>query len=104
MEDKTQPEQVSLLTIDNKITALTETIERLAISESRTQAEIRLVKDDLNISLRNEINRVMNHIDGFASQALSYQNHDKLRGGKIMEHETKIENHESRLVLLETHK
>ncbi len=107
MEDKTPAEPLTktdIAELIQGITALRGDITRLAVAGVKTEEAVRQVKEDLTISLKSEISRVMNHIDGFASQALSYQNHDILRGGKIMEHETKIVNHESRLVLLETHK
>lgn len=81
---------------------LSDTVTRLAIDLSKTKEDIREIKETM--ATKGDINRIMTAIDAFAAQALSYQNHDKLRGGKIMEHETKIGNHESRLVLLETHK
>lgn len=74
----------------------------MAIDLSKTQADVRQIKNDM--STKDDISRVMNAIDAFATEALSYRNHDALRGGKIMEHETKISNHENRITLLETAK
>ena len=56
------------------------------------------------MSTKDDINRIMNHIDKFAAEALSYRNHDILRGRAIMDHDGKLENHENRITLLETRK
>ncbi|MDP2867125.1 MAG: hypothetical protein Q8O90_12870 [Elusimicrobiota bacterium] len=87
-----------------KIDSVETTVNRLAIELTKTQADVREIKHDMatKMSTKDDISRLLNHIDAFAAEALSYRNHDTLRGGKIMEHETKLENHETRLSELET--
>ncbi len=77
---------------------------KLSIAVAKTQADIREIKETIatKLATRDDISRLMNHIDAFAAEALSHRNHDKLRGGKIMEHETKLSDHENRLTTLET--
>jgi hypothetical protein len=116
MEDKTQSEPATkgdLVKLTEAVTAtkgdlvkLTETVAHLAINLSKTQADVRQIKDDMatKMSTKDDISRVMSAIDAFAAEALSYRNHDTLRGDKIMAHEEKLENHEGRLVLLESPK
>ena len=113
MEDKSQAEpatkgDLTKLKTELKldISTLTETATRLAINLSKTQADVRQIKDDIatKLATKDDINRIMGAIDAFAAEALSYRNHDILRGGKIMEHEDKIKDHDKRLVLLENPK
>ena len=97
MEDKTQSEPAtkgdlingltSLKTeLKGDISALAGTVAHVAIELSKTQ---------------EDVSRIMNAIDAFAAEAVAYRNHDVLRGGKIMEHESKLNNHEDRLAVLE---
>lgn len=76
---------------------------KLSIAITKAQADIREIKETIEtkLSTKDDISRLLNHIDAFAAEALSYRNHDKLRGGKIMEHETKLSDHENRLQKLE---
>lgn len=109
MEDNTQHEPATkgeLQSVKVELTELSKTVTRLAIDLSRTQTDVRQIKDDIatKLATKDDINRIMNALDTYTAEAISYRNRDTLRGGKIMEHETKIINHESRLVLLETHK
>ena len=89
-----------------KIGSVETTVNTLAIELAKTQADVRQIKEDMvtKTSFRDEISRVMSALDAFAAQALSYRNHDDIRGGKIMEHESKLKNHDERLVLLENPK
>lgn len=73
----------------------TNTLDILHIKE-----DIRDIRDTM--ATRDDISRLMSHIDAFAAEALSHRNHDTLRGGKIMEHETRLSDHETRLTTLET--
>lgn len=75
---------------------------KLSISVAKLEADIRGIKEI--IATKDDVNRIMGAIDAFAAEALSYRNHDALRGGKIMEHESKLEKHEGRLALLENPK
>ena len=54
------------------------------------------------MSTKDDTSRIMNHIDKFAAEALSYRNHDILRGRAIMDHDDKFKDHESRITALET--
>ena len=85
-------------------TELNKKINSVAIELAKTQADVRGIKETIatKLATRDDISRLMNHIDAFAGEALSYRNHDTLRGGKIMEHETKLSDHENRLTTLET--
>jgi len=113
MEDKAQSEPATkgdLIKLETElkldISTLTETTTRLAVELSKTQADVRQIKEDIatKLATKDDVNRIMGAIDAFAAEALSYRNHDTLRGGKIMEHETKLKNHDDRLVLLENPK
>ena len=69
-------------------------------SEPATKTDLQELATKM--STKDDISRVLNHIDAFAAETSSYRNHDTLRGGKIAEHETKLSNHETRLSELET--
>ena len=109
MEDKAQSEPATkgdLTKLETKVSTLTETTTRLALELSKTQTDVRQIKDYIatKLATKDDVNRIMGAIDAFAAEALAYRNHDTLRGGKIMEHETKLKNHDDRLVLLENPK
>ena len=92
--------------LDQKVGQLDKTVLSLAIELSKTQTDVREIKYNMatNMATKDDVSRLITHIDAFAAEALSHRNHDTLRGGKVMEHETKLENHESRIALLETTK
>lgn len=99
MEGKARPEPATkddLAALDMK----------LSIAHEKTQADIREIKEMIatKLATKDDVNRIMGAIDAFAAEALAYRNHNTLRGGKIMEHETKLKNHDDRLVLLENPK
>jgi hypothetical protein len=56
------------------------------------------------MATKDDISRVLSAIDTYTAEAISYRNRDTLRGGKIMEHETRLTDHENRIALLETGK
>ena len=87
-------------------TELTETITRLAIELTKTQADVREIKHDMatKMATKDDISRILSAIDTHTAEAISYRNHDTLRGGKIMEHEARLSGHENRITLLETAK
>jgi len=92
--------------LKSDISSLSETVTRLAIDLSRTQSDVRQIKEDMatRIATKDDISRIMNAIDTFAAEAKSYRNRDTLRGDEIMKHNGTLKNHEDRLVLLETSK
>ena len=80
-----QAVKVDMRAVKADVHKLSETVTRLAIDLSKTQGDVRQIKDDMatKVATKDDIGRVMSAIDAFAAQSLSYQNHDKLRGGKI---------------------
>ena len=92
--------------LDIKISTLAETVTRLAIDGAKTQADVRQIKDDMatKLSTKDDISRVMSAIDKFAGVAENYKRKDLERGHMLMEQHDKLENHEGRLILLETPK
>ena len=92
--------------LDQKIGQLDKTVISLAIELTKTQTDVREIKYNMatNMATKDDVSRLIAHIDAFAAEALSHRDHDTLRGGKVMEHESKLENHESRIALLETTK
>ena len=92
--------------LDQKIGQLDKTVISLAIELTKTQTDVREIKYNMatNMATKDDVSRLITHIDAFAAEAISHRNHDTLRGGKVMEHESKLENHESRITLLETTK
>jgi len=90
----------------SEISTLTETVIRLAVDGAKTQADVRQIKDDMatKMSTKNDINRILNAIDKFTGMTENYKRKDLERGQMLMKQEDKLQNHESRLVLLETPK
>ena len=90
--------------MDQKIGQLDKTVLSLAIELTKTQTDVREIKHNMatNMATKDDVSRLITHIDAFAAEALSHRNHDTLRGGKVMEHESKLENHETRLASLES--
>ncbi|MFH1246045.1 MAG: hypothetical protein V1662_06120, partial [Candidatus Omnitrophota bacterium] len=80
------------------------TIKNIAIELAKTQADVREIKYDMatKMATEDDISRILSAIDTYTAEAISYRNHDTARGNKVMEHETKLENHETRITLLET--
>ncbi|HAH32385.1 MAG TPA: hypothetical protein DCL44_08745 [Elusimicrobia bacterium] len=95
-----------LAKLDIKISALAETVTRLAIDGAKTQADVRQIKDDMatKMSTKDDISRILNAIDKFAGVSENYKRKDLERGHMLMEQHDKLENHEGRLILLETPK
>jgi len=56
------------------------------------------------VATKDDFNRLYNLVDSIAGDIKNYQRQDVLRGDKIMAHDEKINNHESRITLLETPK
>ena len=79
---------------------------KLSIAIAKTQADVRDIKHHMatKMATKDDINRILGAIDTYTAEAISYRNRDTLRGGKIIEHETKLSNHENRITLLETAK
>ena len=95
-----------LAKLDIKISALAETVTRLAIDGAKTQATVRQMKEDIatTMSTKDDVSRILNAIDKFAGVSENYKRKDLERGNMLMEQHDKLENHEGRLILLETPK
>lgn len=85
---------------------LDQKIDSVAIEVAKTQADVREIKYNIatNMATKGDVSRILNAIDAFTSEAIAYRNHDTLRGSAIMAHDGKLENHETRITLLETTK
>ena len=118
MKDKTQfepatkadPKELAQTTkgdiakLDSTITALTETVNRLAIDGAKTYLRIEQSEDTLMNAIRNFKSEILSAVDKFAGENKDYKRKDMERGHMLMEQHDKLENHESRLVVLETPK
>jgi hypothetical protein len=92
--------------LKSEISALTETVTRLAIDGAKTPATVRQIQNDMvtKESIQDNFNRVFSALDKFAGMTENYKRKDLERGQMLMEQEDKLQNHEGRLVLLETSK
>ncbi len=86
--------------VENRAARLEDITKNIALDMVRAQSDISDIKE--RMATRDDINRIMNAIDAFASEALAYRNHDTLRGRAIMDHDDKLKNHETRIAILET--
>lgn len=77
---------------------------KLSIAIAKTQAELREIKYDMatKVATKDDISRIMSAIDTYTAEAISYRNRDTLRGNEVMEHASKLKNHETRISELET--
>jgi septal ring factor EnvC (AmiA/AmiB activator) len=92
--------------LTGRIDSVETTVKSIAIELAKTQADVREIKHDMatKMATKDDISRVLSAIDTYTAEAISYRNRDTLRGGKIMEHETRLTDHENRIALLETGK
>ena len=106
LKELVQTTKGDIAKLDSKITALTETVTRLAIDGAKTQAAVRQMQNDMATkeSIQDNFNRVFNALDKFAGMTENYKRKDLERGHMLMDQHDKLENHEGRLTLLETPK
>ena len=85
---------------------LDQKIDSVAIELAKNQADVREIKYNMatNMATKADVSRILSAIDTFTAEAQAYRNHGTLRGSAIMAHDSKLENHETRLTLLETTK
>ena len=113
MKDETLSESATkgdlingLAKLDVKISALAETVTRLAIDGAKTQATVRQMQEDMatKMSTKDDIGHILNAIDKFAGMTENYKRKDLERGHMLMEQHDQLQNHEGRIVLLENPK
>ncbi|HAM34824.1 MAG TPA: hypothetical protein DEB40_00745 [Elusimicrobia bacterium] len=75
-------------------------IDRVALEVVRTQADLHEIKGSM--STKDDVERIMRAIDGFAAQAIHYQRADATRGKAIIDIEVGIADHERRITGLES--
>ena len=100
LNQKTDSLDNKITRLDDKVARLEDVTKNIALDMVRAQSDINDIKE--RMATKDDINRIMSAIDTYTAEAISYRNRDTLRGGKIMEHETKLSNHENRLTSLET--
>ena len=94
------------LTTKADLKKLAHTVEHLAVELTKTQADVREIKYDMaaKMATKDDISRILSAIDTYTTEAISYRNRDTLRGRAVMDHTTKLSDHESRITALETGK
>ena len=75
-------------------------IDRVAMEVVRTQADVRDIKAAM--STKDDVERIMRAIDGFAAQSIHYQRADATRGKAIIDLEIGMADHERRITGLES--
>ncbi len=88
--------------IDGVEQKLTGRIDSVAVEVAKTNLRIDRMENNMMETLRSFKSDILSSIDAFAAEALSYRNHDTLRGRAIMDHDEKLKDHETRLTTLET--
>ncbi|MBU2573755.1 MAG: hypothetical protein KKH28_06755 [Elusimicrobia bacterium] len=86
--------------LKNDITRLEEIAKTNTLDISRIKEDVGGIRETM--AAKDDINRVMNSIDRFAAEYISYRNRDILRGDEIMKHGDRLNDHEARLQKLET--
>ena len=89
--------------VEGRVSNLETITKNIAIDLAKTQSDVRDIKHDMatKMATKDDISRIMNAIDQFSSEYISYRNKDTLRGDAIMRHEKQIANHEKRISSLE---
>jgi len=89
--------------VEGRVSNLETITKNIAIDLAKTQSDVRDIKHDMatKMATKDDISRIMNAIDQFSSEYISYRNKDTLRGDAIMRHEEQIANHEKRISSLE---
>ncbi|HBB68319.1 MAG: hypothetical protein A2X28_01580 [Elusimicrobia bacterium GWA2_56_46] len=90
-------------------TELKSDIKRLEDIVKTNTIDILHIKDDIRdihetMATKDDISRILGAIDSFAGEARDYRRKDMERGQMLMEQNDKLQNHESRITLLEASK
>ncbi len=86
--------------LEAKIGTVDAKIDRVAMELVSTQADVREMK--ATMSTKDDIERIMRHIDGFAAQSIHYARADATRGQALIKVEVMAEDHERRIQALES--
>ena len=86
--------------IDSVKNELKDDFKRVSIDLVKLQTKVERIEE--RMATKDDMSRIMNSIDKFASEFISYRNRDILRGDEIMKHTELLQNHETRLEKLET--
>jgi hypothetical protein len=85
--------------IDAMDARLSAKIDRVAMALVTTQTDMREMKAAM--AAKDDVERIMRHIDGFAAQAIHYSRADATRGQALIKVEVMAEDHERRIRALE---
>lgn len=88
--------------LNEKTGRLEEIAKTNTIDISRMKEDIGGIRETM--ATKDDISRIMNSIDRFAAEYISYRNTDILRGDAVMKHGNQLSDHETRIPLLETKK
>jgi len=83
--------------LDAKIDSTSKT---LALEIIRLQTGLQEVRETM--STKDDIERILRHIDGFAAQAIHYARADATRGQALIKVEVMADDHERRILALES--
>ena len=83
--------------LDAKIDSTSKT---LALEIIRGQTGLQEVRETM--STKDDIERILRHIDGFAAQAIHYARADATRGQALIKVEVMADDHERRILALES--
>jgi hypothetical protein len=90
--------------MDQKVGQLDKTVLSLGVEVSKTQLRMDKLENNIMAALRSFKSEILCSIDAFAGEAKDYRRKDLDRGHTLMVHDDKLQNHETRITLLETGK
>lgn len=85
--------------LDHKVGELDHKVDRLAVELVRTQADLREVKG--HMATKEDISRVLQAIDNFAGKSEAYDRKAFSHADILLNHETRLKDHDQRLSVLE---
>lgn len=90
--------------LDQKVNTLDQKVNTLGVELAKTHLHIDRAENNMMTALRGFKSEILSAIDKFAGEARNYRRRDLERGHMLMEQHDKLQNHESRITLLETPK
>ncbi|HAT71679.1 MAG TPA: hypothetical protein DCS63_02555 [Elusimicrobia bacterium] len=90
--------------LDQKVGQLDQKTTSLGIELAKTQLRIDRFENNIMTTLRDFKSEILSAIDAFAGEARDYRRKDLERGHMLMVQDDKLQNHETRITVLETAK
>ncbi|MBI4655847.1 MAG: hypothetical protein HY746_03760 [Elusimicrobia bacterium] len=91
-------------TLDQKVNTLDQKVNTLGVELAKTNLSINRMENNMMTAITNFKSEILSAVDIFAREAEDYRRKDLERGHMLMVQDDKLQNHETRITLLETKK